>query len=261
MIQIADQEMVAQILETGAYLYSLIKNGKEILLRGREDRKTHGGMALLIPYANRVKGGKYVWEGKEYELPRNKEGNAIHGLVLDKQFSVLDKGDDYAVLQYILTHQGYPTKLSIRVMYSLNKGLETRIEITNIGESSAPLMVGAHPYFIVKGDWKLYPSSVQKCIMENMIPTGETVDFNVIKGEYDDCFIIVGDVTLESEYSKITIRKDYKMNFIQLYTGEPNAVAVEPMSAAPDAYHNGMGLMTLRPKEIKEFYFKIEVNT
>jgi len=35
------------------------------------------------------------------------------------------------------------------------------------------------------------------------------------------------------------------------------AVAVEPMSGAPDAYHNGMGLKILRPGEAAEFSFEI----
>lgn len=259
MLKIASQDIAAEILENGAYLYSLVKNGRDIILRGKEDRKTRGGMALLIPYANRVKGGKYIWEGKEYELPKNEEGNAIHGLILDKDFSIVEKRDNYVVLDYLLSHPGYPTKLDIKVTYALNQGLETRIEVKNVGDNSAPLTVGAHPYFIVKGKWRIYPSFVKRCIMENKIPTGKVEDFEIVHKDYDDCFIIPGNVTLESEYSKVVIRKDDKMNFIQLYTGQLNAVAVEPMSGAPDAYHNGMGLITLKPKEVKEFHFRIEV--
>ncbi|WP_420807180.1 aldose 1-epimerase [Acidianus manzaensis] len=259
-MHIVNQDMVAEIMENGAYLYTFAKDGKEIILKGKEERKTHGGMALLIPFANRVKDAKYTWEGKEYYLPKNKEGNAIHGLIMDKQFSVIDKSENYVVLQYTLDHPGYPTKLLIKVTYSLNQGLETRINVKNLGNLKAPLVVGAHPYFIVKGKWSIKPSKVERCILEKNIPTGKIEEYTITQKDYDDCFIIPSDVTLESEYSKITIKKDETMKYIQIYTGEPNAVAVEPMSGAPDAYHNNLGLVSIQPKEIKEFYFKIEVN-
>ncbi|AWR98339.1 aldose 1-epimerase [Acidianus sulfidivorans JP7] len=260
-MRIANQDTVAEIMESGAYLYSFKKNNKDIILKGNEQRRTHGGMALLIPYANRVKNAEYIWEGKKYELPKNKEGNSIHGLILDKQFSVIEKSENYVTLEYLLDHPGYPSKLYIKVTYSIDQeGLETKIFIENKGGIKSPLVVGAHPYFIVKGEWKITPSKVSKCILENKIPTGKIEEYNIIQRDYDDCFIIPSNVTLESEYSRIEIVKDENLKFVQIYTGEPNAVAVEPMSGAPDAYHNNLGLIVIKPKEIKEFYFKIKVN-
>ncbi len=257
MLEISDGDLIAQIMEEGAYLYSLTKSGRDIILKGQE-RKTHGGMALLIPYANRVKDGTYIWEGKKYELPRNAEGNAIHGLIMDKVFDVKFKGKNRITLEYVLDHPGYPSTLRITVTYSVVFNLiDVFITVKNEGEISAPLVVGAHPYFIVRGRWSIIPSRVRRCLMENKIPNGSVEDFTIIQKDYDDCFIIEDrEVILKSDYSTVTIEKS-EMDYIQIYTGEPNAVAVEPMSGAPDAFHNKLGLIVLEPSRSHNFNFTI----
>ncbi|MBW9141509.1 MAG: aldose 1-epimerase [Candidatus Aramenus sp.] len=257
MLEISDDTLWAQIMEEGAYLYSLKKNGKDVILPGKE-RKTRGGMAILVPYANRVKDGVYTWEGVTYYLPKNSEGHAIHGLVMDKVFEVREKDQGRVVLETILSHPGYPTTLKVSVTYSVVLGsLDVTISAENIGEKSAPLVVGAHPYFIVRGKWSISPFRVRRLKTENKIPTGEVEEFKLVQGEYDDTFVIEDNVVeLRSEYSTVTIEKS-DMNYVQVYTGQPGAVAVEPMSGAPDAYHNGLGLISLSPKERRDFNFVI----
>ncbi|BDC17783.1 aldose 1-epimerase [Acidianus sp. HS-5] len=254
-IQKGDTE--AEILERGAYLYSFKVNSRDVLLEGRE-RQTRGGMALLIPFANRIKGGEYCWRGKKYELPKNSEGNAIHGLVRDKVWDIESLKNDEVTLSLYLKDQGYPSPLFIKVRYLLDSSsLTTAISIKNEG-SDAPLVVGAHPYFIVRGNWRIFPDRAKRLIMKDKIPTGEMEDFTITQREYDDCFLLKGNVTLFSEYSKVTIEKE-NMDFVQIYTGQPSAVAVEPMSGAPDAFHNEIGLATLKEGETMDFTFRISV--
>jgi len=254
-VQKGDTE--AEILDKGAYLYSFKVKSKDILLEGREEQ-TIGGMALLIPFANRIKVGEYYWRGKKYELPKNSEGNAIHGLVRDKIWDVESLKSDEVTLSLYLKDPGYPSPLFIKVKYSLDySSLTTAISVKNEGEE-APLVVGAHPYFIVKGNWRIFPEKAKRLIMKDKIPTGEMEDFTMTQGEYDDCFLLKGNVTLISDYSKVTIEKE-NMDFIQIYTGQPSAVAVEPMSGAPDAFHNGIGLITLKEGDTATFTFKVSV--
>ncbi len=259
-MKISYQSFEAEVLETGAYLFSLTKNSKDLILKGDLDRPTHGGMALLIPYANRVKGGEYEFDGIRYVLPKNQEGNAIHGLVLDKKWEIISSSSDSIKLKYTLRHDGYPTVLENIVNYSLDaEGLEVLIQVKNLGDKSAPLTVGAHPYFIVSNDWQISTEGMTlRCKMENKIPTGELVPYNFSQSEreFDDCFIIEGDVKLTSSYQTVILTRR-NMPFIQVYTGLKGAVAIEPMSGAPDAYHNGMGLSIIYPSEEREFWFKI----
>lgn len=250
----------ADVLAKGAYLYSFTVKEKDILLRGNLYKPTRGGMAVLIPFANRVKGGMYEFEGVKYYLPKNKEGNAIHGLVLDKIFDVEKLEEDQITLSYKLSHEGYPTKLQIRINYLVEEGsLSVSFSVKNIGEKKAPLTVGAHPYFITFTDWQISPNKGQKCVTQDKIPTGEFVTSDIVNGNYDDCFKMDNEeIVLTSSYSTVKIIRE-NMPFVQLYTGVKGAIAIEPMSGAPDAYHNNIGLKIINKEEEIEYSFKIIV--
>ncbi|MFP3242502.1 aldose 1-epimerase [Caldisphaera sp.] len=258
MIKIGNFASEVSINEIGAYVEKIIINNKDILLHGNINNPTHSGMAILIPFANRIRGGEYEFNGKKYYLNKNNEGNAIHGLILDKRFQIVDKKDDVVTLSYNLKDDGYPSELNINITYSINKdSFDTKFIIQNLGDTIAPLTVGAHPYFIIRNHWKISPTHVKKCISINKIPTGEIIDYELeINREYDDCFYIGNQVKLDSEYSSIII-KTINMPYFQIYTGIKDAIALEPMSGAPDAYHNHIGLDLIRPREIKNYGFTI----
>lgn len=249
-------ESEADVLLRGAYLYSWKVKGKDVLLRGNLYRLTRGGMAILIPYANRVKGGEYTFDGVKYSLPKNKEGNAIHGLIMDKVFSISSYSSDSITLQYELRDPGYPTTILCSVSYNLGESsLSTLITVKNVGDKRAPLTVGAHPYFLVSDDWRInVKGGVKQCLTKDKIPTGELVEASIEHKNYDDCFLVEGEVELVSSYSSIQMTRE-NLPFIQIYTGVKAAVAIEPMSGAPDAYNNGLGLKIINPKE--EFSYKI----
>ncbi|WP_016731101.1 aldose 1-epimerase [Saccharolobus islandicus] len=248
----------AEILTKGAYLNAFRIGSKDMILKGDLERPTRGGMAILIPYSNRVKNAEYIFEGVKYTLPQNREGNAIHGLVMDKEFSVVTKSDDSVSLEHVLEHEGYPSRLDCLITYKVFKyGLRTKIVIRNVGNKRAPLTVGAHPYFITADDWRIIvekEESVKKCVSFNKIPTGELIKTKLEHTDYDDCFLISGSIQLHSSYSKVRITRR-NMPFVQIYTGIRGTVAIEPMSGAPDAYHNGLGLKILEPNESSYFAF------
>ncbi|BDR93489.1 aldose 1-epimerase [Vulcanisaeta souniana] len=253
----------AVICNRGAYLLEWSVSGKDIILPGDPDRPTWSGIAIMIPFANRVRDGEYEFEGIKYSLPRNKEGHAIHGLVLNEEWSVTSTSENSISLKHVLNHPGYPTELTSMVKYALVEGgLDVEFIVKNTGLRGAPLVVGAHPYFIASNDWRINTQGkALMCETINKIPTGKLIPFNLnIMGrrEFDDCFLINGDITLESQHSAIKIIRQ-GMPYVQIFTGVPNAIAIEPMSGTPDAYHNGMGLTIIRPGEEKAFSFAIRV--
>ena len=94
MIEIRNFASKAIINEVGAYVEKIVINSKDILLHGNINNPTHSGMAILVPFANRIKGGEYEFNGKKYFLNKNSEGNAIHGLVVNKRFEVINKSSN-----------------------------------------------------------------------------------------------------------------------------------------------------------------------
>ena len=258
MIALSDGILVLEVYEVGAYVASLAHGGADVMLRGDPSRPTRGGMAFLAPFANRVRGGTYYFDGVRYELPRNEEGNAIHGLVLGTAFDVTDLGDNYVRLETSLEHPGYPSKLAIAVEYIVRGSLKARAEVRNVGSRRAPVVVGWHPYFVVEGGWALEGENVKRCLAIGKIPTGDLVEHVFVpNGSYDDCFLVPsGRLVLTSAHGRVEISSD-NMKYFQVYTGVPGAVAVEPMSGAPDAFNNGMGLTVLEPGGSAEFEFEV----
>lgn len=264
MIRLRSGNSEAIIYEKGAYLYSWSIGGKDVILRGNLEMPTRGGMAIMVPYANRVRNAEYVFNGVKYSLPVKwwppKENHALHGLVLNENFVIKESTINSVLLNYILRHSGYPTVLDVSVRYELgDNSLTTTLTIRNIGSSSAPLTVGAHPYFLVSGDWNIRAGGESyMCEAIDKIPTGKLIRRELTRGEWDDCFIVDDPIELESSYSRIVMTR-VNMRYLQVYTGIPGAVAVEPMSGAPDAYNNGMGLIIINPGEVREFSFTVNV--
>ncbi|BCU66900.1 aldose epimerase [Sulfolobales archaeon HS-7] len=249
----------AEIHKLGAYLSRLEYENKNVLLPGNVDDQTHGGMANLLPFANRIKGGSYEFEGVVYELSKNREGNAIHGFGKDVKWEFERITENTVRLRTVLENPGYPSLLLSKIEYRFaSSDVQVSYEIRNIGMKNAPLTVGAHPYFVVNEDWKVIAKG-KKYLSQNNIPTGQTVDVNLDgNGNFDDCFLIQGEVKLTSSHLTVILERQ-EMPYVQIYTGVNGAVAIEPMSGIPDAFHNGIGLTILKPEERREFSFKVRV--
>src|SRR5712691_5710938 len=59
-------------------------------------RPTRSGIPILFPFPNRIRAGRFTWEGKEYQLPLNDstQKNAIHGFPCRKPWRVVGQGAD-----------------------------------------------------------------------------------------------------------------------------------------------------------------------
>ncbi|MEZ5008968.1 MAG: hypothetical protein R2753_12525 [Chitinophagales bacterium] len=226
----------------------------------------------LAPFPNRIKDGKFESNGVSYQLDCNdKFDHAMHGFVYNKEMSYLlyetsiELDDDYDG-----QISGYPFPFQLQIIYRLkDKGFEQEIQLTNKSNQSIPIGLGWHPYFSDLGigvdHLKMKMPNAKKVIVdERKIPTGEQIDFNQYEElkpignvEVDHCFIVNRKPTpaLELNYPKYDFSLSLsidgpndKENYIQLYIPkERNAIAIEPMTCAPDAFNNGVGLVTLAP--------------
>ncbi|MGC9112093.1 aldose 1-epimerase [Acidilobus sp.] len=259
MIRLQSGGDEAVIHEKGAYLAALRHSGRAVITEGDPSTPTKAGMAFLAPFANRVKGATYVFDGIVYSLPRNSEGNAIHGLLLDREFKVISSSADSVTLETVLSHPGYPSQLSVQVTYSISEGLLTaEAVIRNLGPRTAPLVVGWHPYFAVGNlPWRVEAEAF-RCEAVDKIPTGKLYYYVFgDDGEYDDCFLVPSGLVklIVNGREAVRVVSD-SMRYFQIYTGIKGSVAIEPMSGAPDAYHNRMGLTVIEPSQSVRAGFK-----
>ncbi len=152
------------------------------------------GIPILFPYPNRIRQGRYQWDGREYEIPsslasHDPDGNAIHGFCLDRPWRVENHDESLALGQFQLSADApdrrpcWPTDFVIRVRYSLRQTtLLMEVEIENPGPDPLPWGFGTHPYFRLP----LAPDSDPKhCIievpaakaweLENCLPSGRSI--------------------------------------------------------------------------------------
>lgn len=257
-MKIKYMDSMAEVDQEGSYLKTLFIGGVEILKPSADGKETHGGSAVLIPFANRVRNHVFTFEGKQYTLPADSGNHSIHGLVRHVKWDILEKEEDSISLGYTITSPDFPSRLHSVVRYRLdNESFTTRFEIENTGKGNAPLMVGTHPYFLTYGDWDITADDPVKKLeyADKYFPTGQMTDFathELSSGSgkvFDNCFFGGGNLHLHN--GKVHIMMERKnMPYFQVYNGEyaeGKSVAIEPMTGAPDSFNNGMGLIVLEP--------------
>jgi aldose 1-epimerase len=242
--------------------------------------------AWLFPFPNRLRDGRYSWQGQTYSFPINDAptGNAIHGFLLGEPMRLKSVQLEYDFVEVQLRcgydghHSGYPFPFELSLVYSLhlNGRFETRMQVENRGATEAPFGWGWHPYFRV-GDtsvdtWKLrIPAADVAEVDKRMLPTGQmnTLDFGSdlqpIGGrEFDHC-LQLHDSGAELELLGNRGRIRWRQNnapYLQLFTPPMrDSLAIEPMSCGVDAFNTGEGLLRLAPSEGSELgvFLQMEV--
>ncbi len=111
-------------------------------------------------YANRIAGGKFTLDGKEYQLAKNDGPNHLHGgdgHSLDKVVwagEPFDKdGESGVKFSYTSPddEEGYPGKLAISVTYTLTAKNEIRIEYSASTDKATVINLTNHAYFNLAG--------------------------------------------------------------------------------------------------------------
>lgn len=115
--------------------------------------------ALVGRVANRVAGGKFTLNGKEYTLAKNNGPNALHGgkkgfdKVVWKAEPLQDSGAVGVKLSYLSKdgEEGYPGNLSVTVVYRLTETNALVIEYKATTDRATPVNLTNHSYFNLAG--------------------------------------------------------------------------------------------------------------
>jgi len=231
----------------------------------------------LSPFACRMKNATYHFGEQGYTVEKFLLGNnALHGLLYDAIFSVTDSYADATgagvemIYSYTGHLKGYPFHYDCNIRYQLKKDnvLTIITSIINKDPGLLPIQDGWHPYFTFGGKidaLQLEFQSLQKVVMDgDLVPTGELLPYqtfgslrNIGSTQFDDCFLLnfaecqpLCVLRDTSKNLQLEIYPDKQYAYLQVYTPpHRNSIALENLSAAPDAFNNKMGLITLQPGE------------
>lgn len=272
MVEIRKGNSIARVEEKGAYLSSLVLDGVDVIKKSMDGEQTHGGSAVLIPYAGRVREAAYIFDGKMYSLPKNNGENSIHGFLKDIEWHITASSENDVSIECDFDNSGYPSSLHTSIKYSIGKKLlMVDATVKNTGGKSSPLLVGFHPYFLTDGKYNFRHSEGLRELnfLDQYFPDGssEKVDFNndpeFSAREFDNAFVGGGVLELVCTSYTLEIARN-NMGYLVIYNGkyaEKNSVAVEPMTGAPDAYNNGLGLIRLSPGEVYKCGFSVSIRS
>ena len=234
----------------------------------------------LVPWPNRLHGGRYVWNGVEHSVPLDEpeQGNALHGLTRFRAWRPVDRTSD-SVTMALRLHPSppFPFCLDLAARYALTEqGLVVEQSATNVGADPAPYAFGAHPYLTVGGridDARLtLPADSWLPTDEHQIPTGvapvegTVYDFRTARRlgdlEMDYAFTDLhrgpdgrARLLLEGDDRAVEAWIDEGCRWLEVFTADTvpqperrrQGLGVEPMTAPPNAFVTGEGLIRLQP--------------
>ncbi|KZC95217.1 aldose 1-epimerase family protein [Clavibacter tessellarius] len=275
-------ELRATVVQLAAAIRGLTLDGVDLVEPYGEDVVAPMGAGMvLVPWPNRIRGARYVLDGKAQALDVTEPslGNASHGLLRNTGYTASDRADDRVTLSAsVFPQHGYPFLLGTSVTYRLtDDGLVVTHRIRNDSAGAAPVAVGAHPYLAIGG----VPSA--ELTLTVRADTWSEVDDALIPiadhpvdGADEDLRQgrVVGDLDLNTGYGDVHVEDgvsrhgliapdgrgvelwaDASFRFLQVYTPREfpthgsQAVALEPMTAPADAFNSGVGVRRLEPGE------------
>ncbi len=236
-------------------------------------RPSGHGIPLLFPFPNRIRAGKYSWEGRDYVIGaetgrHDNNGNAIHGFCIDRPWRVIDQGERFVVGQFQLSVDAperrslWPADFVIDIRYELRGStLRSDIRIHNPDSASLPWGFGTHPYFRLPLDPQSKPARCliqvpadSEWVLKDCLPSGARRPVSRHKdlreGEYFDVLklddvltdiessqgVIETAVIDESAGLQVTQRFDASFREIVVFTPpQRECVCIEPYTCVTDA--------------------------
>jgi aldose 1-epimerase len=276
---IAAGEHEVTITEVGASLRRYSHGGVDVTVPFDADAlppRCNG--AVLVPWPNRLRGGRYVFEGVQQQLALSEpeKDNAIHGLGRWERWTPLVHEPTRVTLALdIVPQKGYPFEVRVEVTYAVHAelGLSVSMSAFNHGRGQAPFGAGFHPYLSTHGaaldDVTVQVPARERLLLdEAAVPVGVQAvgktPFDLRRGRrlkhlrMDDGFT---GLNLEGGrgFAEVRVKKagarvwfDETFRYLQVFTPDVlvenrPGVAIEPMTCAADAFNSTDGLIVLEP--------------
>ena len=249
-IKISSESLKVTISTMGAEITS-VKKGKKELIWQADPSVWKGHAPLLFPICGGLKDDKFIYDGKEYIMPK-------HGFARNSEFEVETVSEDSAT--FLLksndeTKKCYPFDFELRVIYSLKENeLTVTYDIKNTTDGSMYFSIGAHEAYSCPngiGEWSVIFEKDEDLIATPVDGPLLTYDENVIlknsrilplKDEYFEIDALVFQnlksrkLTLKNDKTDYEIKLDFDgFPYLLIWT-KPNAkyICIEPWYGIPD---------------------------
>lgn len=222
--------------ENGGRLASFQVEGVELLVHTGAS-EFDWGCYPMVPWAGRVREGRFEWAGETHALPINMPPHAIHGTVFNRTWERVD-----ATTLRCTLGPDWPWKGEVRSVFSMDdRAFHWRMEV-HAADSPFPAMIGWHPWFRrslgTRGPATLRfrPGRMHRRD-EDGIPSGDMV--KPTEGPWDDCFSDLAGPPVLVWPEGIALEVRSTCQDWVVYDEPSHALCIEPQSGAPNAFNRG----------------------
>jgi aldose 1-epimerase len=228
--------------EQGGRVASLVIAGDEILAHSGDDPVAWGSFPM-VPYAGRVRRGRFSFRGREVALPLRLPPHAAHGTVLDRPWDVVDP-------RTLAIDLGPDWPFRGRVTQRFDLGadqLDVALELE--ADEPMPAVVGWHPWFrrrLSGSTARPAPPSppaelrfdAPRMLARDAegIPSGALVA--PTPGPWDDCFTGLRSAPRLHWPERLALEISSSCDFWVVYDEPPDTICLEPQSGPPDVLNH-----------------------
>ena len=271
-VTISNNDISVIISTFGAEIKSVIKNGKELIWEGNPEYWS-GQAPLLFPICGGLKDDKFVFEGKEYNLPK-------HGFARLSEFELESHDSEMAVFLLRSDDESlkqYPFEYELSVIYTLDKSkLNVEYNVKNMTDKNMYFSIGAHEAYACPEGIEEYSIVFDKAedlnasrlegnfLKYETVNVGENISEFPLKTEYfaTDALVFLDlkskKVSLKNRKTGEAIEVDFNgFPYLLLWT-VPGAgyICIEPWCGIPDFVDSDYditkkkGIIKVLPKHI-----------
>ncbi len=204
-----------------------------------------GGSFPMVPFAGRIRHGRFRFAGTTYELPGNLGGHAIHGYGYQNPWK--EMGDGELALAF---GSPWPFGGEARQRIVLGDGELMMTLAVTAGERPMPAQLGWHPWFIRPDELDfraaaMYRRDEEGIALDELVP--------VPPGPWDDAFSgVTQPVVLR--WGELRVELTSSCPVWVVYDEQPDTTCVEPSSGPPDGFT--IAPHVLAPGETLEHWFR-----
>ena len=254
-ITIASDHVHAEIAPTeGGRLAQLSIDGTPVLVGHTPGVEPTGwGSYPMVPWAGRIRNGRFTFDGVDYQLPINFGEHAIHGVGFTSAWTVHDQTDRTVALHLVMPDdERWPFGGLVGQQLMVDDGGITMSITVTATDRAFPVSFGWHPWFRKPSALDFHPIAMYRRD-DDHITVDELVE--VPEGPWDDCFANTEPIGIEVD--GIPLRLTSNCGVWVVYDEPTYATCIEPQTGPPDAFN--IAIRRVLPGDSISAWYRIEL--
>ncbi|TSA53603.1 MAG: aldose epimerase [Actinobacteria bacterium] len=219
--------------DAGARLSSLFIHDHQLLVQRADDDSLSWGCYPMVPWAGRTRDATFTHDAKRHQLQSNHPPHAIHGLVHDIPWTIVEATHTRATLLVELDYR-WPFRGWVEQVITVSPDcLELQLRVQT-SAASMPVQIGWHPWFV-------RPAQLQVAF-GSMYARDEfgiaTTRHAPTPPPWDDCFTDTQSMPIIRFDNGITLLLESDCSHWVIYDEPSHALCVEPQSGPPNGLNS-----------------------